>query len=183
MSESHGRLEILNPSRVTVIKRDGEEIESVEVGLDSHGALFNDVSLRIEPGDVLARALPNGIVEFFELSDVDYFTEAFAGIQPNIQAKVKRLYNSPMRGPDGKFVIHNASKVTVIKADGRGFENVDAGVGSNTAIFNDPTLPLEVGDIVERSLPNGITEQFEITDPRFRPERSNFMPPSLSSPG
>lgn len=59
------------------------------------------------------------------------------------------------------------SKVVLVKAGGRVFEDVDAQVSSNVILFNDPALPLEVGDIVQRKLPSGLIEEFEITEPTF----------------
>ncbi len=73
-----------------------------------------------------------------------------------------------MRKADGRMQIMNPVPVTVIKPDGRSFENVEAGVHSEKIFFNDPNLPLEAGDIVERSLPSGLVDKFEIVDPGFR---------------
>lgn len=67
----------------------------------------------------------------------------------------------------------NPSKVRVVKADGQRFDDISAGVHSDIIFFNDPSLPLEVGDVVERDLPNGLSEQFEIIDPDFHPDNAH----------
>lgn len=58
-------------------------------------------------------------------------------------------------------------KVTITKPNGTIIENVDADVQTKMIFFNDPTLPLQVGDVVERTLPSGLSEKFEVTDPGF----------------
>ncbi len=75
-----------------------------------------------------------------------------------------------MRTRDGKFELMISEPVTVRKPDGREFSKVDAGIHSKVMMFNVPQLPLEPGDTVIRTLPNGITEEYEITEPGFKHE-------------
>ncbi len=59
------------------------------------------------------------------------------------------------------------SKVRILKPDGRRWEDVPASVQSKAIFIHDVSIPLEVGDIVERDLPSRVVEQFEITDPGY----------------
>src|SRR5260370_9252307 len=54
--------------------------------------------------------------------------------------------------------------VTLVKRDGRRFENLSASVQSGTVFTNDPNLPIEEGDTFERRLPNDLVEIYEVID-------------------
>jgi len=58
--------------------------------------------------------------------------------------------------------------VTLIKKDGNRFENIRACVQSDKIFTNDPAIPIEDGDVFERTLPNGIVEPYTILDAGFR---------------
>jgi len=58
-------------------------------------------------------------------------------------------------------------KVTLIKKDGNRFENIRACVQSDKIFTNDPAIPIEDGDVFERTLPNGIVEPYTILDAGF----------------
>lgn len=60
--------------------------------------------------------------------------------------------------------------VTLVKKDGRRFENLPAAVQSDVITTNDAQLPIEDGDLFERQLPSGITERFRILDAGFYPK-------------
>jgi predicted nucleotide-binding protein len=60
--------------------------------------------------------------------------------------------------------------VTLVKKDGRRFENLPAAVQSNLIFTNDAQIPIEDGDSFERQLPSGITERFSILDAGFMQE-------------
>lgn len=54
---------------------------------------------------------------------------------------------------------------TLVKADGRTFPNLIASVQPTTVILLDEdAVPVEEGDIVERALPNGLLDRFEILE-------------------
>lgn len=57
--------------------------------------------------------------------------------------------------------------VTLIKKDGNRFENIRACVQSDKIFTNDPAIPIEDGDVFERTLPNGIVERYTILDAGF----------------
>jgi len=58
-------------------------------------------------------------------------------------------------------------KVTLIKKDGKRFENIRASVQRGKIYTNDPAIPIEDGDVFERTLPNGIVEPYDILDAGF----------------
>jgi len=58
-------------------------------------------------------------------------------------------------------------KVTLVKKDGKRFENIRAWVQSDKIFTNDPAIPIEDGDVFERALPNGIVERYTILDAGF----------------
>jgi hypothetical protein len=58
-------------------------------------------------------------------------------------------------------------KVTLIKKDGNRFENIQASVQRDKIFTNDPAIPIEDGDVFERTLPNGIVEHYTILDAGF----------------
>ncbi|MDB4889230.1 MAG: hypothetical protein JWL61_1085 [Gemmatimonadetes bacterium] len=56
-------------------------------------------------------------------------------------------------------------KCTLVKADGRTFPTLIASVQPPTIIFLDEgAIPVEEGDILERALPNGLLDRFEILE-------------------
>ncbi len=55
-------------------------------------------------------------------------------------------------------------KVTIIKANGDKIESIMADVQSRVVFFNDGRLPIEEGDRIERILPNGLVEAYEVTE-------------------
>lgn len=59
-------------------------------------------------------------------------------------------------------------KVTLVKKDGERFEDIRASVQSDKIFTNDPAIPIEDGDVFERTLPNGIVEPYTILDAGFR---------------
>lgn len=64
--------------------------------------------------------------------------------------------------------------VTLIKKDGRRFENLPAAVQSDVIMTNDPQIPIEDGDSFERRIPSGVTERFLILDAGFKPKFHSF---------
>jgi hypothetical protein len=61
-------------------------------------------------------------------------------------------------------------KVTLVKKNGsKRFENIRASVQSTKIFTNyDPTIPIEDGDVFERTLTNGIVERYTILDAGFK---------------
>lgn len=58
-------------------------------------------------------------------------------------------------------------KVALLKKDGTLYENIEAGVQTETIFIADVSLPIEQGDKIKRGLPSGIEEIFVVTDPGF----------------
>jgi hypothetical protein len=58
-------------------------------------------------------------------------------------------------------------RVTLIKKDGRRFDNLPASVQSGKIFTNDPQIPIEDEDWFERQTPSGITERFLVLDAGF----------------
>lgn len=54
--------------------------------------------------------------------------------------------------------------ICVVKPDGRRFDDIRSVVSRDTIVFDDVKVPLEEGDFIERRLPSGITEIYEVTD-------------------
>lgn len=73
------------------------------------------------------------------------------------------------------------AKVTLLKADGRQFQEVDASLHTGQIFFNDPELPLEVGDIVQHQRPGGIVDEFVIVDPNFMTGLGGRIPAHFQS--
>ncbi len=62
----------------------------------------------------------------------------------------------------------NKDRVTLVKSNGQvAKEDIPALVTGDMVFTADQTLPLEVGDHLLRKLPNGLVEDYEITDPKF----------------
>src|SRR5438045_613554 len=61
------------------------------------------------------------------------------------------------------------SKVSIIKSDGRRLADVPADVQPRMIFFDNGQLPIEEGDRIERELPNGLVETFEIVERGFWP--------------
>jgi len=60
------------------------------------------------------------------------------------------------------------------KPDGRAFPGVRACVSSKGILIPDARLPIEVGDKLKRTLPNGLTDTFIVDDPGFHQEFSEI---------
>ena len=58
--------------------------------------------------------------------------------------------------------------ITVVKADGRRYEKLKALVERAAVIFDDVRVPLDEGDHIERALPGGRTELYEVLDTGFQ---------------
>jgi hypothetical protein len=59
------------------------------------------------------------------------------------------------------------SKVTLIKPDGKKFENIPAQVQPTQISIHDITIPIEEGDTISRDLPNGLNERYLVLDRGF----------------
>src|SRR2546429_1910544 len=55
-------------------------------------------------------------------------------------------------------------RVTLVKPDGRRFENVPAAVSPTKIHTDEAKLPVEEGDRFERLLPNGLVETYVVLD-------------------
>lgn len=55
-------------------------------------------------------------------------------------------------------------KVSLIKSDGRRFENIISNVGPESIAIHDVSLPIEEGDRFLRTLPNGLEEYYVVRD-------------------
>jgi hypothetical protein len=58
-------------------------------------------------------------------------------------------------------------EIAVVKADGSRFERLRAVVERNSIIFDDVDVPLDEGDQIERSLPGGRKELYDVLDAGF----------------
>lgn len=72
-------------------------------------------------------------------------------------------------------------RVTLVKTDGRRFENLPAIVQSNMIFTEDPKIPIEDGDRFERVLPSGIQESFTVLDAGFQQGFGRAMPSHYQS--
>ena len=54
--------------------------------------------------------------------------------------------------------------VSLIKSDGRHFEDIKASVQRDKIFIYDASIPVEEGDTYERTLPNGIVERYTVLD-------------------
>ena len=54
--------------------------------------------------------------------------------------------------------------ITLIKKDGKRFENIKASVQRDKVFTNDANMPIEDGDFFERKLPGCVVERYEILD-------------------
>lgn len=58
-------------------------------------------------------------------------------------------------------------QVSLIKKDGRVVDKIKAAVTPGLITMADASLPIEEGDTIERVLPNGITERYNVVDTGF----------------
>jgi hypothetical protein len=71
-------------------------------------------------------------------------------------------------------------KVTLIKKSGNRVENIRASVQRDKIFTNDPAIPIEDGDVFERTLPNDIVEHYDILDAGFM-QGTEGTPPHYQS--
>lgn len=81
---------------LALIKSDGQRIEKIRAAVTGNKIIIADGKLPIEEGDVLERALPNGLVERYTVLDRGYFA-AFAGQQPHYQVQVQKETSIPRK--------------------------------------------------------------------------------------
>lgn len=62
------------------------------------------------------------------------------------------------------FELLMRDKVSLIKSDGRRFENIISNVKPESISIHDVTLPIEEGDRFLRTLPNGLEEYYVVLD-------------------
>ncbi len=67
-------------------------------------------------------------------------------------------------------------KVTLIKQDGQRFEGLKASVQTDMIFTGDPKVPIEEGDVFERTLPSGVTERYTILDAGFNAGLGGIKP-------
>jgi hypothetical protein len=67
-------------------------------------------------------------------------------------------------------------KITLVKKDGKRFESIRASVQRDKIFTNDPAIPIEDGDVFERTLPSGIVEYYTILDAGFRQGTGGIRP-------
>ena len=58
-------------------------------------------------------------------------------------------------------------RVTLVKTTGERIKNIHASVDSGRIFVADGNVPIEDGDILERTIPSGMTESFEVLDACF----------------
>jgi hypothetical protein len=74
---------------VALVKSDGQRIESIRANVQPNKIFIADGNVPLEEGDVLERALPNGLTERYEILDRGYYG-AFGGTAAHYQAKVQK---------------------------------------------------------------------------------------------
>lgn len=84
--------------------------------------------------------------------------------------------------PDMDIFDHLPSELlTLVKKDGRRFENLRAIVATGKILTNDASIPIEDGDEFVRKLPSGTEERFTIVDAGYQPGFGNIMPAHYQS--
>ena len=58
-------------------------------------------------------------------------------------------------------------RVSLVKADGRRYDNLPAAVSSGKIITLDSTIPIDDGDEFQRRWPSGTVERYEVIDAGF----------------
>jgi len=58
--------------------------------------------------------------------------------------------------------------ITIVKPDGKTFQINHAIVNGDMITFDDPSVPVEEGDIVVRNLPNRLVQRFQVLDRGYR---------------
>ena len=71
-------------------------------------------------------------------------------------------------------------RVTLVKKDGKRFEDLPASVQSGLILTDNPEIPIEDGDQFERQLPSGIVDVFTVVDSGFH-QRFKSIPAHYQS--
>jgi len=74
--------------KVTLIKKDGNRFENIRALVQSDKIFTDDTAIPIEDGDVFERALPNGIVERYDILDAGF--RHMGGIKSHYQSVVRK---------------------------------------------------------------------------------------------
>ncbi len=66
--------------------------------------------------------------------------------------------------------------VSLLKQDGTQFDNIQASVQPEKIYIEDETLPIEEGDVILRTLKNGLTDRYIVIESTFRQNISPRLP-------
>ena len=72
------------------------------------------------------------------------------------------------RGMNMPFKALMTDTVSLIKRDGRRFEDIKASVQRNKIFIDNASIPVEEGDTYERILPSGIVERYTVLDAGYQ---------------
>jgi len=75
--------------KVTLIKKDGNRFENIRASVQSDKIFTDDPAIPIEDGDIFERALPNGILERYDILDAG-FKKGMGGIKSHYQSIVRK---------------------------------------------------------------------------------------------
>lgn len=109
------------PTEKVILHKPSGATYEVEVLVGSSGIQSDDISVPIEPNDYFERRLPNGIVEFYEVTDPG-FHKGMYDIPDHYQTKVKRISAPLEYAEDDKevpkmiFISHSSKDKEYTKA-------------------------------------------------------------------
>ncbi|SEF28489.1 hypothetical protein ABL840_26780 [Variovorax sp. NFACC27] len=80
---------LFNRDTVDLLKQDGTRVSGIPCTVDS-SMVYMKADHRVDPGDLIFRAIPNGAEETYQVID-PVFYKGTVGIGPHYQIKVKKL--------------------------------------------------------------------------------------------
>lgn len=76
--------------KIFIIKKDGTKSKELKASVQSNKIHFDDISILIEPDDIVERIMSNGGIEQYQVIDPCFY-EAFHGISAHYQMKVRKI--------------------------------------------------------------------------------------------
>jgi hypothetical protein len=108
--------------RVNLVKQDGRRFEGIRASVQPGKIITDTPDIPVEEGDVFERALPNGVVERYDILDAGYYA-GIGGIKAHYQSSVRKrtkietrrqpervVYN--LIGPNARVNVHSVDAST-----------------------------------------------------------------------
>lgn len=123
---------------VVLERQDGTRIENIKASVQPEMIFIPDGKLPIEPGDLILRALPSGVVERLTITEPGFYAQQL-GMSAHYQARYERNARATVRAPARPLGFDSLLHPLILDAAGHHFHAGDfrnAVLDAITAVFD-----------------------------------------------